>query len=497
MEKNRFSTLLEELVATSEVKHSLLAQELQFDVSYISKWISGRVLPSEKTADDTIQKISKCLAHNASEAGLGQLCQNYNVASREELADAAYENLIAEYYYVKESRRSSDHMIANKVSYYPWLSIENLLRKMNHPILRRVKSLNIMAAMDLFSIENEYRPKVVSLGYDSRASLYEYPDVHFSLLINLQKMEQDIVRNTLFISNILRALSLVDFRFYRSDFAFGKIVFVERDELAVSGILVRPDSCASVTVCEGSENSRPLYNSMQSLCTREAMLFLRMDMQRVVLDSMDYLRSLLAPGRSWMLGHVTEHLMPEPLFREMTKKSRLYKEGCPMEALCHLRKVAEGILCSPTLRVTISEAAISRFVISGRVDFFCETMVLNFNQRIQALQHILEILHRTEAAVKIIQSPLVSDFEYDFTPSIFLSGTLSFLRLEALHGGVNQLLKINRKEMQTLYHHFMEELWRQEEHVVSDVSVLERFIHQQIQGLQLLADTVGDEEKEV
>ena len=451
------------------------------------------MVSSEKTADDTIHKISRCLANNASEAGLAQLCQNYQVSSREELSEAAYENLIAEYYYVKEARKSSDHMIANKVSYYPWLSIENLLMKMNHPILRRVKSLNIMAAMDLFSIENEYRPKIVSLGCDSRASRYEYPDVHFSLLINLQKMEQDIVRNTLFISNILRALSLVDFRFYRSDFAFGKIVFVERDELAVSGILVRPDSCASVTVCEGSENSRPLYNSMQSLCTRESMLFLRMDMHQVVLGSMDYLRSLLAPGRSWMLGHVTEHLMPEELFREMAEKSKLHREGCPMEALCHLRKVSEGILCSPTLRVTISEAAISRFVISGRVDFFGEAVTLNFHQRIQALQYILELMDRTEAAVKIIQSPLVSDFEYDFTPCIFLSGTLSFLRLEALHSDSNLLLKINRKEMQTLYHHFLEELWRQEEHVVSDVSVLERFIRQQIQGLQLLSDTVGEE----
>ena len=48
-EKNRFSTLLEELISISGVKNSGLAKALQYDASYISKWVSGRLLPTEKT----------------------------------------------------------------------------------------------------------------------------------------------------------------------------------------------------------------------------------------------------------------------------------------------------------------------------------------------------------------------------------------------------------------------------------------------------------------
>lgn len=47
-EKNRFSTLLEELISISGVKNSGLAKALQYDASYISKWVSGRLLPTRE-----------------------------------------------------------------------------------------------------------------------------------------------------------------------------------------------------------------------------------------------------------------------------------------------------------------------------------------------------------------------------------------------------------------------------------------------------------------
>ena len=37
-EKNRFSRLLKHLLTTAEIKNYTLAQQLSYDVSYISKW---------------------------------------------------------------------------------------------------------------------------------------------------------------------------------------------------------------------------------------------------------------------------------------------------------------------------------------------------------------------------------------------------------------------------------------------------------------------------
>lgn len=47
-EKNRFSVLLEHLTSMANLKNYVLAKAVQYDESYISKWISGKSLPTEK-----------------------------------------------------------------------------------------------------------------------------------------------------------------------------------------------------------------------------------------------------------------------------------------------------------------------------------------------------------------------------------------------------------------------------------------------------------------
>lgn len=60
-EKNRFSQLLEHLMAATALKNSTLAKAVQYDVSYISKWVSGKLLPTEKNAEKVFREISRCV----------------------------------------------------------------------------------------------------------------------------------------------------------------------------------------------------------------------------------------------------------------------------------------------------------------------------------------------------------------------------------------------------------------------------------------------------
>ena len=60
-DKNRFSILLEHLMTIAELKNSILAKAVQYDDSYISKWISGKLLPTEKNHENTLQAISHCI----------------------------------------------------------------------------------------------------------------------------------------------------------------------------------------------------------------------------------------------------------------------------------------------------------------------------------------------------------------------------------------------------------------------------------------------------
>ena len=74
-DKNRFSILLEHLMTIAELKNSILAKAVQYDDSYISKWISGKLLPTEKNHENTLQAISHCIVEALSEESTTQLLQ--------------------------------------------------------------------------------------------------------------------------------------------------------------------------------------------------------------------------------------------------------------------------------------------------------------------------------------------------------------------------------------------------------------------------------------
>ncbi|MDD6514068.1 MAG: hypothetical protein PUG45_01205, partial [bacterium] len=156
-EKNRFSKLLNNLMTEAELKNNTLAQELQYDVSYISKWVSGRMIPAEKSSRKILNGISQCIVNNASEAGRRSLMENYQVDNIGDLKSAILDNMVAEYNYVNEMKRNTGNDVAPKTLFFPELNLSQYIGKMHHPVLRRVNSLDVVAVMDLMAVDHEYR----------------------------------------------------------------------------------------------------------------------------------------------------------------------------------------------------------------------------------------------------------------------------------------------------------------------------------------------------
>ena len=63
-DKNRFSNLLRHLMTVTKIKNYTLAKQVQYDESYISKWISGSLLPVEKNSEKIMRDISRCEVQN-------------------------------------------------------------------------------------------------------------------------------------------------------------------------------------------------------------------------------------------------------------------------------------------------------------------------------------------------------------------------------------------------------------------------------------------------
>lgn len=161
--KNRFSILLERLMGTVNLKNATLAAELQYDVSYISKWINGKTLPSEKSVAQILHVISDYIVESATSAALKTLYIEYQVDVPEDLKQAIYDNLEAEYFYVKGLTKTIGADVAPETQNYAKLTLYQFLKKMSHPALRQVKSLNVIAAIDLLNMEHDVRLQIAQI----------------------------------------------------------------------------------------------------------------------------------------------------------------------------------------------------------------------------------------------------------------------------------------------------------------------------------------------
>ena len=115
-DKNRFSVLLKHLTSMANLKNYALAKSLQYDESYISKWISGKLLPSDKNHELILQAISECIVQSLTPETIPVFLKEYQVRDITDLQAAVYEHLESEYNYVKELQTSTGSEVASRFS---------------------------------------------------------------------------------------------------------------------------------------------------------------------------------------------------------------------------------------------------------------------------------------------------------------------------------------------------------------------------------------------
>lgn len=207
-DKNRFSILLEHLLEVAEVKNYTLAKRLQYDVSYISKWVSGRMLPAKKTEKRVMEGISACVVDEATDDGRDLLLREYSVSIPSDLKAAIYDNLIAEYDYLQEELDSGEARIGPYTDFWAELNMLQYLTKMAHPVLRRVSQLDIVAVMDLMEMAREYRLKVANLQNGQLVDQRSYDNVYFKLMIDISREKWDPIYDAALIINVLTNFSI-------------------------------------------------------------------------------------------------------------------------------------------------------------------------------------------------------------------------------------------------------------------------------------------------
>lgn len=489
-EKNRFSILLEHLIETAEVKNYTLAKKLQYDVSYISKWVSGRMLPAKKTEKRVMEGISGCIVDEASDEGLGVLLREYSLSTPTDLKAAIYDNLVAEYDYLQEEMESNEARIGPYTEFWPELTMKQYLGKMLHPVLRRVSQLDIVAVMDLMEMAREYRLKVANLQSGQLVDQRSYDNVHFKLLIDISRDKWDPIYDAVLLINVLTNFSHIHFKLFGSTQAAGRAVFVVKGDFAISGMLVSHSRCAAVVATEDPQNCESLYDSFSKFCVRDDQLFRGITM-RELLSQYDYTHTLLASNLRWMFGQLNELLLPDDLFDEIAREHeaelRAYL-GVGPEELHNVHVLAKGVVEETHIRILIYEAAFSAVAVSGQLDFFTYKVRLTPDQRGRCIRYVQELCRNKEKLdFRLISGRIVNDFQYVADPNMFLSGAASYLRLDN-NCPQNHIAMINHSGMEDRLNEYFERVWNYGgPNITEERSDVARCIDHVLQGLHLIS----------
>ena len=485
--KNRFSNLLEHLMDVAELKNATLAKELQYDVSYISKWLGGQ-LPSAKSDEAVMQGISRCVARKSTEAGRKKLLEDYQVSSLRDLEGAVYDHLMAEYTYVRNTQKDTDSAVAPKTMFFPKLNMRQYIMRMHHPVLRRVKSLDIMALMDLMAMDREYRMQIARIESGSSSQQWSYPDVHFSMIIDLDNIHKDHVYDVVFLLNMLTDMTRIDFRLYGARNAFGRAVFAVKDEFSISAMLTQSQECMSVVVSEDAENTNVIYSAIQALCRRERLLVRKTSMVELLTDN-TYARSLIAANQRLLFGHLTEHFVPGELLE--TLMAELGQDHTPVvsaEQMRWIHALSERRFEELPIQILFYEAALSSFAVEGIVDFYNLKIRLTPAQRLLYIRNLRRILmDNPNLEIKLIYGRLYHDFQYNANQYVFLTDSNAFLSLDN-HEFQDSLYIVNHADMHEAFSCFYDEVWNNREDVViSDRDTVLAYIDHIVQQVEMIA----------
>lgn len=491
-DKNRFSNLLKHLMTVAKLKNYTLAKQLQYDESYISKWIGGSLLPTEKNSEKIMRDISHCVVTSLEEEGRAQLYTEYQVDHDMDLEEAIYDNLMAEFIYVINLKSSTGSEIAAKTVYYPELTLAQFLNKMRHPVLRQVKSLDVMMATDILSLDHHYQLALAELENSDNVNVTQrsYPGVRFSMMINLDVPETNNTYNVQFIQNLLTNLSNVDFQLFICPQSQGKILFTVKGAYAISGMIMDETHCLSVTATEEPQHATALYDRLQSLCNQESLAVRRTTMQKM-LHTNDYKQFAFSRHQRWELTHITEHFLPDEVFDQLAEEYCQVHQDADSANIKKIHTITKKILENMEIKLLLDEDGLHDFAITGIVDFFGRKMQLSPEQRLQCLEYARTIREvNPHLDIRVLHSRKIA-YKYRIaSPALFLSDSYCYMRI-AKSGPEYNLSVIDHATMGVMFRKYYDDLWDNQEAVDFDRHTASEMFHYLITmvKVQLLSDT--------
>lgn len=476
-----FGKNIEKLIQFSGQKNYSLAKELGYDVSYISKWISGTMLPASKNIKNICEKTAKFVVDNATEIHKCEILAYYkldiNKYSSDESIIQYIQDMLNESYLFSSQKKANKNYIkvgkenteqCNSLLYIkPRLLKKHLDEDIMDLTKKEIKNDVILLA-DLFSLGKDDKLHIAGIRSGSTIKT-EMKNVRIRFLISFDENADDIIFNTILLMNMIKIYSNINFTFYSCKHAQYSLTSVIKENSFTYTVYTDTKQCLFTNVSQDKKVVQDIYESLEEMIeTRSRITFLEKNPREIILEK-NYIEYMIGRDLRWLIGNMSELFMPSDLFLEIGKI--VFGESKEIvDELKNIDAILQNAIYKSDIQILMYENAIRQYISNGRLSFFNTTITLSLEQRQRHIEYMEKILKENEDIdIKLINGNLVDDFKNKENPTAYLSRNINIIKgnFDEYSEYENKYLIIRDNRLDNIFKRFFKEVWESERYNIS------------------------------
>ena len=469
-----FGQLLEKLLYLSNQKKSTLAKELGYDISYISKWINGRNLPTQKSISSICKITSEFIVKSLNSTSKQELKHYFEieVEVKDDTVLAQYIERGLKESYMVTAQKSSSNIYKNTHSEDNYNSMMHINPRLRKQYLAKDAILHISKSskLDLILSANLYRLNgndKVSIS-EMKTALYSIQkdkEVKARVLTGFEGNQNDKVLNTLLIIDMITTYPNLDFEVYNCNVDNSNILAVIKDRIFHSAIFASNGQCLFTNMSKEKAIIDEVYYSLEEILKNQGKLLVEKETPLDLLKNKTYIQYIMGQDLKWVLGVMNEFFMPSDLFIEIAEDVF----GNDKELLQELRQInafLQNVTYQSNIKVLIYEAKLMKYISTGEITFFNKPVKLTLEQMERHIKNIEKIIKEHEnIEIKLIENSSIEEFDTGLSPSMYLSKNLKLIKTHPMDG-VNDYAIIKDNEFKKICDEVFDIVWSEKENML-------------------------------
>lgn len=478
-----FGELLEKLLYLSNQQKGSLAKELGYDVSYISKWINSKNLPSSKNANLICRNIATFIIDSLDDSTADDIIKyfEFDMDDDKDKKECLFRNIekSLKQSYLINTGNLNKHVIKqdtysqekynSNIFVNPSLK-KKLLQKDIVQYIEAGESLDAIIYADMFNIPIDDKLSIAKTK-NVLNKLNIDKDLRIRYLTGFKYSDKDFLINSFIILHMLTSYPDAKFKIYNCDVSRNTGLVAIKDKTLYMGIFKEDGTGFVTTTSKEKEVANQMYYSLENMLETKDCSICNKIMVIDLIARNTYMEYMMGQNMKWLLGSMSELFMPEDLFIEIANELFGHNDNI-MNKIKEINVFLNRVTYKRDLKVLLYECEIRKYISSGRANFFGVPITLTFEQRKRHMKYLEEVIKKaSNIEVKIIKKKLIDDISEYENPTMLISKNLKLIKLNYIKEKTidkAEYLIAKDSEFKNMCNDLFDEIWSYDKELLTE-----------------------------